>query len=75
MGPPFFNGAKPMSGKVNKRLRRAARKRAGNDDGTIVKYNQTTGESAMVDLYSAYKKIHGRIPWNKRKTALDGLGK
>lgn len=56
-----------MSGKVNKRLRRAAEKVAGGEHMTVVAVNKKTGEARSVDLYRAYKKVHGRLPWKMRE--------
>lgn len=64
-----------MSGKINKRLRREARKRAGSYSGLIVAKNPETGDAKIIDLYKQYKKMHGRLPWNLKKKALESLGR
>ena len=52
-----------MSGKVNKRLRRAAKRIAQNESGQVVAVNRATSESRPVDLHKEYKKVHRRLPW------------
>ena len=56
-----------MSGRVNKRLRRAARRIARNESGQVVAVNRVTGESRPVDLYKEYKKIHGRLTCHEKE--------